>query len=121
MSGSRAEWVEEAGRVLREQAGIDLVAMTPTRAAESGAAHGPLNLPQHHPLSGRPRRLRAARALIVPAGFHPVAAYRHRAPPRCVGLAVVDQEQAAFIVRARTQPPGALLGQSVPGEDGSHG
>jgi hypothetical protein len=38
MSGSRAEWVEEAGRVLREQAGIDLIAMTPTRAEESGAA-----------------------------------------------------------------------------------
>ncbi|SRR5260370_33668429 len=38
MSGSRAEWVEEAGRVLREQAGIDLVAMRPTMAGESGAA-----------------------------------------------------------------------------------
>jgi hypothetical protein len=33
-----ADWAAEAGRVLREQAGIDLVALTPTSRGESGAA-----------------------------------------------------------------------------------
>jgi hypothetical protein len=33
-----ADWAAETGRVLREQAGIDLVALTPTSMGESGAA-----------------------------------------------------------------------------------
>jgi hypothetical protein len=45
------------------------------------------------------------RAPIVSAGLHPVAADGHRAPPRRVGLAPVDQEQPAFGVRALAQPP----------------
>src|SRR5215470_12832300 len=52
------------------------------------------------------------------AGFHPVPAGGHRTPPGGAGLAVVDQEQAALGVRARAQPPRALLCEGVPAEDG---
>lgn len=43
-----------------------------------------------------------ARASIVAAGLHPVAADRHRTPAGGVGLAAVDQEQPAFGVGARS-------------------
>jgi len=55
----------------------------------------------------------------VAAGFHPVAADGHRAPSGGVVLGTVDKEQAAFVVGARAQPSGALLGQGVPGQDGT--
>jgi Phosphotransferase enzyme family len=178
-----ADWAGEAGRVLREDAGIDLVTITPTSRGESGAAfwitdragtvmlvkiaHGPAhdamrNLGGLVAMTGllrergypapriqatgqagglafwvqerlpgvaltgdrtEPRRRvlgsllpglirlndarpglfrrRSAHAPVVPPGLHPVAADRHRAPPRGVGLAVIDQEQVAFAVRAR--------------------
>src|ERR1700683_5511055 len=54
-------------------------------------------------------------ALVGPAGLHPVAADGHRAPAGRVGLAAVDEEQAAFVIRARAQPAGAAAGQGVPG------
>ena len=55
------------------------------------------------------------------AGLHPVAADGHRAPPGGVGLAAIDEEQAAFVVGARAQPSRALPGQRVPGQDGADG
>jgi hypothetical protein len=55
----------------------------------------------------------------VAAGFHPVTADGHRAPSAGVVLGAVDEEQAAFVVDARAQPSGALLGQGVPGQDGT--
>ena len=45
-------------------------------------------------------------AAVVSARLHPVAADGHRAPPRVIGLAAVDQEQPALGVRARAQPAG---------------
>src|SRR5215468_5486937 len=58
-------------------------------------------------------RLRVPDPLVVPAGLHPVAARGHRAPAGRVGPAVVDEEQAAFIVRARAQPPGVVSRERI--------
>jgi NAD(P)-dependent dehydrogenase (short-subunit alcohol dehydrogenase family) len=54
------------------------------------------------------------------AGLQPVAADSHRAPAGHAGVAVVDEKQPAFVVRARAQPPGAVPGQRTPGQYGPH-
>src|SRR3984957_9730591 len=74
------------------------------------------SLCRRHPLR-RPR----LGPLVVAAGLHPVAAHGHRAPAGGAGLAAINEEQPALVVRARPQPPRAVLGQRVPYQHGPQG
>ena len=58
--------------------------------------------------------LAGVRTAIVPPGLHPVAADGHRAPPRGVGLAPVDQEQPALGVRTWPKAPWTRYPQGIP-------
>ena len=57
-----------------------------------------------------------ARALVVTAGLHPVAADGHRAPAGGVGLAVVDEEQPLSSFAHGRSRPGSAPGERVPGQ-----
>jgi aminoglycoside phosphotransferase len=120
-----ADWAGEAGRVLREDAGIDLVTITPTSRGESGAAfwitdragtvmllkiaHGPAHDAMRN-LGG----LVAMTGLLRERGY---PAPRIQATGQAGGLAFWVQERLPGVALTgdRTEPRRRVLGSLLPG------